>query len=110
LRIVVATFATIAAVLGYGWYRVRAASKPSAATSAYALQGYAVGWRQIHRDAGCPTTEDIEAESELPSDAKTAIRDAWGARFQIECIQDRIIVRSAGPDKKVGTDDDVWAR
>ena len=81
-----------------------------AATASYALQGYAVGWRRAHPDGGCPAIENIVADNQLPANAQEVTRDPWRRRFEIQCAEDDVRVRSAGPDGIAGTDDDISVR
>ena len=51
----------------------------------------------------CPTVEQLVADRRL-SQGST---DAWGTTYVVECSGAKVAVRSAGPDKKLKTDDDV---
>lgn len=64
-------------------------------------------WRASHPDQDCPESID-----DLKSVMKKGqeLNDPWGTAYQITCpsAHDRDIdVVSAGPDKKMGTDDDI---
>jgi len=103
-------FAVLVIVLGaafFGWRRYRKAMAPTATTTAYALQGYVVGWRRLHPDGGCPEVGAVEADPQLPSDVKNVTTDPWGRRYNIQCVEDRVTVRSAGRDGVEGTGDDI---
>jgi general secretion pathway protein G len=54
---------------------------------------------------GCPTVQDLISEKIL--DQKKNTKDAWGHDFSIECDQDGVTVRSAGPDGQMGSEDDI---
>lgn len=53
----------------------------------------------------CPSPEALRANNDL-SDA-VPIVDPWGREFFTECASSVVTVRSAGPDKKLGTKDDI---
>ncbi|MCP5065215.1 MAG: hypothetical protein GY946_01500, partial [bacterium] len=53
---------------------------------------------------GCPTLSQLQHERFLSREAST--EDPWGNRFRIKCSE-QVSVRSAGPDGKAGTSDDV---
>ncbi len=53
----------------------------------------------------CPTVQDLVSEKILDKNKNT--QDAWSHDFSIECDQDGVTVRSAGPDGQMGTEDDV---
>jgi hypothetical protein len=61
-------------------------------------------WQTEHGD-GCPTLSELVEDGRLDSDARTD--DAWGNRFRIICDGPRATVRSAGPDGRAGTPDDL---
>jgi len=53
---------------------------------------------------GCPTARELQ-------DAKLIdpfhVTDRWRSRYLIECAEERLKVRSLGPDRKLDTPDDV---
>jgi general secretion pathway protein G len=53
----------------------------------------------------CPTTQTLVSEKILDKNKNT--KDGWGNEFAIECDQDGVTVRSAGPDGQMGTEDDI---
>ena len=53
----------------------------------------------------CPTVQELITEKIL--DQKKNTKDAWGHDFSIECDQDGVTVRSAGPDGQMGSEDDI---
>ena len=61
-------------------------------------------WQSDHGD-GCPTLSELMEDGRLDADARTD--DAWGNRFRIICDGPRTTVRSAGPDGRAGTPDDL---
>lgn len=62
-------------------------------------------WRATHDDL-CPTVEQLVRDRVL--DPKPAVaNDPWGTAFTIQCSDEAVSVRSAGPDRKLGTADDI---
>jgi general secretion pathway protein G len=55
--------------------------------------------------AECPTVDDLKGGKYLDTTFNT--KDPWGGPYKISCDADDITVSSAGPDKKVGTEDDI---
>jgi general secretion pathway protein G len=53
----------------------------------------------------CPTVQELITDKTL--DQKRNTKDAWAHDFSIECDQDGVTVRSAGPDGQMGTEDDI---
>ena len=60
---------------------------------------------QSEKTEGCPTLSALGESGYLPAEARTD--DAWGTRFRIACSGTSASVRSAGPDGRFGTKDDV---
>ena len=54
---------------------------------------------------GCPGVQDLVEGNFLDKSKET--KDAWDNDFAIQCDGDNIRVSSAGPDKEMGTDDDI---
>lgn len=55
--------------------------------------------------APCPRMKDLTRERILSSSTRT--EDPWGMPFQIRCDGDDITIISGGPDRRLGTEDDV---
>ena len=55
---------------------------------------------------GCPTVQDLLTEKILDKNKNT--KDAWDNEFAIECDEDGPVAISAGPDKQMGTEDDIF--
>jgi general secretion pathway protein G len=53
----------------------------------------------------CPNIDQLLSEKILAKNKNT--KDAWGNDFTIECDEDGAIVRSAGPDEQMGSEDDI---
>jgi hypothetical protein len=61
-------------------------------------------WQTENSD-GCPTITQLVDDGRLEEDARTD--DPWGNRYRIVCEGVHATVRSAGPDRRPGTPDDV---
>ena len=74
--------------------------------SARVIRGAITTYRMNHGGDECPSVDTLVATAEIDRASKTL--DAWDKAFVIEC-DDRgeATVVSAGPDKKVGTPDDI---
>jgi hypothetical protein len=68
------------------------------------LLSAAEGWQTEHAD-GCPTISQLVEDGKLDESDRTD--DAWGNRFRIICDGSTTSVRSAGPDRRPGTPDDM---
>jgi general secretion pathway protein G len=68
-----------------------------------AIRGAAVMF--LSENDNCPTVQDLVDDKIL--DKQTNTKDEWGNDFAIECDEDGPTVVSAGPDKQMGTDDDI---
>jgi hypothetical protein len=69
------------------------------------IRNAAQRWRGLHEDQACPTMEQLARDKELDPDPSTD--DFWGNPFRITCIEDDVWVSSAGPDRTMGTADDI---
>jgi general secretion pathway protein G len=86
--------------------KLSAASEAPKETSAAARRVLtAAGDFRAENPRGCPTLTGLVEDGRLARDARTD--DAWGQRFRIVCDGERTSVRSAGPDRKPGTPDDL---
>ncbi|HVU02350.1 MAG TPA: hypothetical protein VHE30_11390 [Polyangiaceae bacterium] len=61
-------------------------------------------WQAEHGE-GCPTISELVEDGRLGE--KDRVEDSFGNRFRIICDGARPVVRSAGPDHKAGTKDDL---
>jgi hypothetical protein len=59
----------------------------------------------LEHDGRCPTVEDLKREHML--DGSFTPRDAWGNAYVIQCDGAGVTVLTAGPDRKLGTHDDI---
>jgi len=80
--------------------------KESSRADAAQIQTAAKAFRAQHAD-GCPTFSSLQQEQLLNRNARGD--DAWGGRFRISCADGEIAVRSAGPDGKLNSPDDINA-
>lgn len=53
----------------------------------------------------CPNVQDLVDSKILKKSLNT--QDAWDQDYQVECDEDGAVVRSGGPDKQFGTEDDI---
>ncbi len=61
-------------------------------------------WRNDHGDK-CPRFEELVRDQVLAPN--TSAKDPWGTPYDIECSGDGVRIRSAGPDARRDTPDDV---
>ena len=58
-------------------------------------------------DASCPSVQDLVDARILSGQQRTV--DPWGHDYRVECVDEEVIVTSAGRDGVFETDDDVPA-
>lgn len=86
--------------------RMREAQVKTAETAARTVRNAVNQWRLSNNDYGtCPTVSSLIQDKQLDSGQNTD--DPWGSPFQINCVDDEVVVVSPGPDKKMGTKDDI---
>jgi general secretion pathway protein G len=74
--------------------------------SARVIRGAVTSYRMNHGGDECPSVDVLVASQEIDRASKTI--DAWDKPFVIECDErGEATVVSAGPDKRVGTPDDI---
>jgi hypothetical protein len=73
--------------------------------SKFAFEAYPQ-WAAAHADKECPAT--IGELLEYTNDK--AARDPWGNELRFDCNHGRPTVRSAGPDGKLDTPDDIVSK
>jgi general secretion pathway protein G len=64
-------------------------------------------WRLSTRTDDCPTPTRLIEDKMLDRGAST--KDPWGNEFAIACDDGGVTVSSAGPDRRLGTTDDIIA-
>ena len=114
LRIALAVAGIVAVVvigaLAYGWDKFQRAGA-SGPRSHVALLRQATMQLLANGFAGCPSVQQVLELSVEPMRSElqkeTTGLDPWGAPFQIRCDRERARVFSMGPDKLVGTADDI---
>jgi len=62
-------------------------------------------WQDAERSTNCPTIEQLLSEKQLTQG--DSVVDAWEHSFELECIADEVFVTSPGPDRMLGTADDI---
>lgn len=67
----------------------------------------ATAWRSENGAIGCPTVSQLLHDHAL--DVGVDGQDPWGERFRVVCTGGKLSVCSPGPDRKLGTGDDVSA-
>ncbi len=74
--------------------------------SARVIRNAVATYQTSHSGNECPTMEELVASNTIDEASKTV--DAWDQPYVIECLEDgRIHVTSGGPDKRVGSADDI---
>jgi len=106
--IVVAIMSLLSAVAAVAVVSVwRNSQKDTAKLNASALRHTVGVWRLSHPGEECPNAERMRADKVL--DKSSSSTDPWGSPYSIVCEEDDVTVISAGPDKKMGTPDDIVA-
>jgi general secretion pathway protein G len=82
------------------------ARKRTAKLSASSLRHAASVWRLNHAEE-CPDFARLRSDRIL--DKESSPFDPWGSPYSIACAEDDVTVFSAGPDKQLGTADDIVA-
>lgn len=72
-----------------------------------ALHAAARAWFWEGYGPACPSVARLEADGFL--DPRQPAVDPWGTPFDIACDGRRVRVRSAGPDRRLDTADDIGA-
>lgn len=71
-----------------------------------ALHSAALQFQVMKGSKTCPTVPDLLKEKIIdPGSERT---DPWGNEFETRCQGGEIFVGSPGPDRKIGTGDDLW--
>ncbi len=77
----------------------------TARTQALSLRQAAESWRLSHVPEDCPTADALVASGVV--DEASKMTDPWDVPYEIACEGEQTRVRSFGPDKRKGTDDDI---
>lgn len=107
IMIVVAIIAMVAGgVAVVAIPKMKEAQITQAATGARVIRSAVSQWQLSENEySECPTVSQLVEDKQLDSGQNT--QDPWGQDFAISCADDEVIVSSAGPDKKVGSKDDI---
>lgn len=106
IMIVVVIMAMVAAAAGVSVMNAKAdADKKTAGTEVHNLGQVGEAYLLQDPKAECPTMATLR-ESRLLRRGSTG-EDPWGTDYQLSCEDGEINVRSAGPDREFGTDDDI---
>jgi len=106
--IVVAIIGLIAGAVGVAAFsHWVGAQKQTTETNARAIRSAVRTWWSAHDPGHCPNLQELISDGTLARGS--AQRDPWGGKFNIECQEDVVLVVSAGPDRQLGTDDDIEA-
>ena len=105
IMVVVIIMALIATAVGVAVLpALTNAKKKTAKSDASTISAAATMW--IAENSGeCPTVATLREDGQL--DRSKNEKDPWDADYVIECDGDSITVKSGGPDKQMGTDDDI---
>ncbi|MGB0678156.1 MAG: type II secretion system protein GspG [Polyangiales bacterium] len=101
--VIIALVATGAGVMIFK--QVEKARIKATKTDVQQVRGAAMTYLLDQPGAQCPTVDVLVKEGELDANKKT--QDAWNNDFQIQCEGTDVRVTSAGPDGKMGTEDDI---
>ena len=105
IMVVVIIMALIATAVGVAVLPALAnAKKKTAKSDASAIASAATMWIADH-GSECPTVAQLREEGTL--DRSKNEKDPWDGDYLIECEGDSVTVKSAGPDKQMGTEDDI---
>ena len=106
--VVVAIMAIMAAVVAFAVIPLFVDhQKKLAKQSASSLRLLVNAWRFNHLGEDCPDFARLRADKIV--DRESSARDPWGSAYMISCAEDDVTVVSPGPDRKLGTEDDIIA-
>jgi general secretion pathway protein G len=107
IMIVVAIIAMVAGgVAVVAIPKMKEAQITQAATGARVIRSAVSQWQLAENEYSvCPTVSQLMDDKQLDSGQNS--QDPWGQDFQIACVDDEVVVTSFGPDKKLGSSDDI---
>lgn len=106
--IVVAIMAMLGGSVGfYALQQYKKAEIATAREDARNLRKAVELWQVQNGDSEttCPTLNQLVADKQINSDSHQV--DPWGQEWKISCPDNDIVVQSNGPDRKLGTADDI---
>lgn len=104
IMIVVIVMALIATAVGVAVLPMLERAKVKQATvDAASIRGVAEYWLADH--GTCPSMVELREAGEVNESGRAS--DPWDTPWSIECEASRVIVISAGPDRQLGTEDDI---
>lgn len=105
IMVVVIIMALIATAVGVAVLpAIGKARKKQALSDASAINSAATMWISEHAGE-CPTVANLLEDGQL--DRTKNSKDPWESDFVIECDGDSVSTKSGGPDKQMGTEDDI---
>ena len=105
IMVVVIIMALIATAVGVAVLpQLEKARVKTAKSDASAISSAATIWLTDH-PGECPTVADLRESGELARNKES--KDPWDGEYTNECDGTDVTVKSAGPDKQAGTEDDV---
>ena len=105
IMVVVIIMALIATAVGVAVLpQLEKARVKTAKSDASAISSAATIWLTDH-PGECPTVADLRESGELARNKEA--KDPWDGEYVIECDGSDVTVKSAGPDKQAGTEDDI---
>jgi general secretion pathway protein G len=109
ILVVLGIIALISSAIGVAVYKhLMEARVQTTRQSALSLRQSVVLYRMAHASDDCPSAETLK-QAELV-DSASKLTDAWDRPFAITCGErGEVHVASGGPDKKLGTEDDIVA-
>lgn len=104
--IVVAIIALIAGGVGIAAFeRYRKAQRDMTRAGAVQVRAAVRAWWLEHEPTECPDFDELVRSAALDEGSRRG--DAWGEPWSIQCVEGRVTVSSAGPDRQLGTSDDI---
>lgn len=82
----------------------RTAQRKTAQSEAQVIRGAAQLFR-LDSPGECPSVGALIQAEMLDEGLRT--KDPWGSEYRVSCGDRQVTVRSAGPDQKSGTEDDI---
>src|SRR5262249_18394615 len=105
IMVVVIIMTLIASAVGVAVFQQKKkADIKDSRMGAAAVSSASVLWISEHAGQ-CPSVQQLMDDGDL--DAHKRTKDAWDHDFTIECNDDGVTVKSAGPDGQMGTEDDI---